>query len=519
MPTLSLRTRITAVVVLILFAAGLLITYFNSIATEKMLFRDAESSAQLIAAEFNLATRSTMKTDTLTLEVNARLALRLLHEAEFIAFFQRVGPDSLSLVASAGKIPEANHLAFVRSTLVNDFLKKTPVASVRYGNSLYSYSVLLRDKDQVWGYAVTEVTLRSVRQTVRRSQVIGATITLAVSVFASILLLFAMRLTFLRPFGDLEKAMRDAAAGDMDMRLSLSSGAEFRTLSSIYNEMMTELQRAHEISRSEVRRQEEYNDRLKREIAVATESLREKSNEIMAMQEKLRLFESQASLGKVASKLAHELGSPLNAIYTSVQLMMENNIPESGKKKLRVIERQVETMIGIINRSLQARKIAMPSKQRVVLKNLVEETKLVMDPKLSDKSITLVVSLDAPTAVLDVDPVQIQQVLINLLNNSIDAIESKKDTESSGRITVNVYEDKNQGYRNLRFDVSDNGNGVPQEIVGQLFSDFINSTKPNGNGIGLVICKEIVDRHGGRIFLSKTSNEGSTFSLIIPLMS
>ena len=99
MPTLSLRTRITAVVVLILFAAGLLITYFNSIATEKMLFRDAESSAQLIAAEFNLATRSTMKTDTLTLEVNARLALRLLHEAEFIAFFRRVGPDSLSLVA------------------------------------------------------------------------------------------------------------------------------------------------------------------------------------------------------------------------------------------------------------------------------------------------------------------------------------------------------------------------------------------------------------------------------------
>ncbi len=301
MPSLALRTRITAVVVLILFATGLLITYFNSIATESMLFRDAEGSAQLIAAEFNLATRSSMNIDRRTLEVNARLALRLLHEAEFIAFFQKVGPDSLALVASAGTVPPENHLTFVRTTLVKDFMRKTPVSSARYGKSLYSYSVLLRDRDKVWGYAVTEVTLRSVRETVRRNLVVGAGITLAVSVFASILLLFAMRLTFLRPFGDLEKAMRDAAGGNMDRRLSLSSGTEFRTLSSIYNEMMTELQRAHEISITEVKRQEEYNDRLKKEIAMAMESLVEKSNEIMAMQEKLRLFESQASLGKVAS--------------------------------------------------------------------------------------------------------------------------------------------------------------------------------------------------------------------------
>ncbi len=517
MPAPSLRTRITAVVVLILFATGLLITYFNSIATEQMLFRDAESSAHLIAAEFNLATRSTMKINTMTLEVNARLALRLLHEAEFIAFFQRVGPDSLRLVASAGTRPAEAQLAFVRTTLVKDLLKKSPVSSVRHGNTVFSYSVLLRDSDQVWGYAVTEVTLRSVRQTVRRSQVIGATITLAVSVFASFLLLFAMRLTFLRSFGDLEEAMQEAAGGNMGVRLSLTSGAEFRTLSSIYNKMMTELQRAHEISQSEVKRQEEYNDRLKREIAVATESLREKSDEIMSMQEKLRLFESQASLGKVASKLAHELGSPLNAIYTSVQLMMENNIAENSKKKLKVIERQVETMIGIINRSLQARKIAMPSKQRVVLKNLIEETKLVMDPKLREKSVGLTVWLDNPMAVVNVDAVQIQQVLINLLNNSIEAIGARKNKETKGHIALNVYEDKEEGFENIRFDVSDNGDGVPKEIVGQLFSDFINSTKPSGNGIGLVICKEIVDRHGGRIFLSETSETGSTFSLIIPL--
>ncbi len=516
-PALSLRTRITAVVVLILFASGILITYFNSVATEKMLFRDAENSSELIASEFNFATRSSPKVDTAILKSSARLALRLLPDAEFIGFFQKSDSDSISLAAFAGRPLAEKELSFIKTTLTNVGATKVSVSSVRSGNSLYSYSILRYNKDQVWGYALTEVTLSKVRQTVRRSQATGAVITLVVSVLASILLLFAMRLTFLRPFGDLAKGMREAAGGNMDARLSLSSGTEFRTLSTIFNEMMSELQKAHEIVRSEVKRQEGYNVRLQKDIALATDTLREKSGEIISLQEKLRTFESQAALGKVASKLAHELGSPLNAIYTSVQLLLENNISAEEKRKLVVIQRQVETMIAIINRSLQSRKIAMPAKQEVVLKNLVEETRSVMEPKMRGRSIKLDVQLDKPLTILYADPVQIQQVLINLLNNSIEAIEARESKDLQGKIVLKAYEDKEQEIENIRFDISDNGEGVSREVVGQLFNDFINSKKPNGNGIGLVICKEIVDRHGGRIFLSRTSENGSTFSVILPI--
>lgn len=504
-------------VVLILFAAGLLITYFNSVATERMLFRDAENNAQLIAAEFNLTTRSSQDVDTSALAANARLALRLLHEAEFIGFFKMAAPDSVSLMAYAGRALAGDELGFVVTALKNAQPNGSPASSVRHRNSLYSYSILLHCKGQVWGYALTEVTLSKVRQTVRRNLATGAGITLAVSVFASILLLFAMRLTFLRPFDDLAEKMRDAAGGNMGARLSLSSGTEFRTLSVIFNEMMSELQKAHGIIRSEVKRQEEYNIRLQREIAAATDTLREKSDEIISLQEKLRLFESQAALGKVASKLAHELGSPLNAIYTSVQLLLENDIPVDEKKKLRVIERQVETMTAIINSSLQARKTAMPSKQKVVLKNLIEETRLVMEPRLKGKSVVFEVQLEEPLVIISADAVQIQQVLINLLNNSIEAIESRKKRDSPGRIELRAYGDKGFESANVRIDISDNGDGIPQEIVTQLFNDFINSKKPTGNGIGLVICKEIVDRHGGKIFLSRSSEKGSTFSMILPI--
>ncbi len=249
--------------------------------------------------------------------------------------------------------------------------------------------------------------------------------------------------------------------------------------------------------------------------------MREKSSEIISLQEKIRTFESQAALGKVASKLAHELGSPLNAIYTSVQLLLENEIPNDEKKKLTVIERQVESMIGTINSLLQTRKVAMPTKQDVVLSNLLEEMKLVMEPRLKGKPIGLNIKLEEPNCVINADHVQIQQVLMNLLNNSIESIEARKDQSSPGRIRIRVYEDtefkkRNTGHPSIRFDVSDNGGGVPREIVPQLFNDFINSKKPNGNGIGLVICKEIIDRHGGRIFLSQNSEKGSTFSVLLP---
>lgn len=515
-PVLSLRTRITAVVVLILFAAGILITYFNSVATEKMLFRDAENSAQFIAAEFNVATSAFSKVNPSTLAANARLALRLLPESEFIGFFKIVSPDSMQLVAYAGRHPHGEEFAYIKQSLSEGNPRRGEVSSIRYGNSLYSYSLLLHGNSQIWGYAITEITLSRVRETVRSNQATGAAITLAVSIFASVLLLLAFRVTFLRPFEELEKAMRYASGGNMDSRLSLTSGTEFRTLSTIYNEMMKELQKAHEIVRSEVKRQEEYNSRLQREIEIATEELRQKSDEMISMQEKLRLFESQAALGKVASKLAHELGSPLNAIYTSVQLLLENNISEVQKNKLKVIERQVETMIGIINRSLQARKIAMPSKQRIILQDLIEEIKLVMEPKMRDRFVRLKVHMQDPKAVFEADPIQIQQVLINLLNNSIDAIDARKDRTTPGSVTVEIARDNDFEFDNIRFDISDNGDGVNQDLVSQLFNEFINSRKPHGNGIGLVICKEIVDRHGGRIFLSKTSAQGSTFTLILP---
>ncbi|HUI31192.1 MAG TPA: ATP-binding protein [Candidatus Acidoferrales bacterium] len=516
-PVLSLRTRSAAVVGLILFAAGILITYFNSVTAQRMELRDSQTDAELMAAEFNLTSSSSQEADIQTLMTNANLALRLNHDVQSVGFYRKVGPDSVSLVALVGRDLSDGEVDYAKSGLKKDMSSSFVILDY----SLYYYSKLFQSDNKVWGYALIKISLEDVRQIVLRNWITGVGITSVVSFVSSILLLFAIRLTFLRPFGDLANAMREAAAGKMDTRLSITSGTEFRDLSSIFNRMMNELQKAHEIIRSEVKQREDYNLRLQNEISIAIDALHEKSSEIISLQEKLRTFESQAALGKIASKLAHELGSPLNAIYTSVQLLMENELPQDEKKKLTVIERQVESMIGIINSLLQARKIAMPAKQDVVVSDLVEETRIVMEPRLKGKPIELNIKIENRHTMINADHVQVQQVLINLLNNSIESIETKNKSASPGRIELDVHEDldfrmSDSGYPNIRFDVSDNGCGVPQEIVPQLFNDFIDSKKPNGNGIGLVICKEIVDKHGGKIFLSRNSKTGSAFSVILP---
>ena len=504
-------------VVLILLAAGILITYFNSVTAQRMEIRNIEKEARLMATEFSLTMNSSQDEGVQTLLKQATLAIKLNSEAKFIGFFRQTSLNSDSLAAYVGGNLSDSEITRSSVKLKNNL----STSSVIMGYSFYYYSKLVHDDGTVWGYVLIKMSLEEVRQIALRNWAIGFGITLGISIFSSVLLLFAMRLTFLQPFGYLAEAMREAATGKLDTRLSITSGAEFRTISSIFNQMMTELQNAHEIIRSEIRKREDYNLRLQNEISIAIEALHEKSSEIISLQEQLRAFEAQAALGKVASKLAHELGSPLNAIYTSVQLLLENDLPRDERRKITVIQRQVEVMIGIINALLQARKVAMPLRQDVVLSSLIEEMKLVMEPRLKGKPIHFDIRIENPNSIIYADHIQIQQVLINLLNNAIESIEASKDRNSAGKIELVAREDRefkswNSGFPNIRFDVSDNGGGVPDEIVPQLFNDFINSTKNDGNGIGLVICKEIIERHGGKIFLSENSEEGATFSVILP---
>lgn len=164
-PVLSLRARSTAVVVLILFAAGILITYFNAVTTQRMEFHDSESDARLMLNEFNLTTNSPSEVDIGDLIAKAKLELRLNADARYIGFFKSVGADSVSLVAFASQNVSDSEITLAEQRL----RRRLPESSAILGNSLYYHSKLLQRDGQVWGYALIKISLEQVQKSFSRT--------------------------------------------------------------------------------------------------------------------------------------------------------------------------------------------------------------------------------------------------------------------------------------------------------------------------------------------------------------
>ncbi|MGC8653254.1 MAG: sensor histidine kinase [Candidatus Kryptoniota bacterium] len=514
-----MRTRLTAVVVLILLAAGFLISYLNSISIERTLIHTAENSATLITSEFKLTIRGYPNLDSTVLSSNLHLAMKLLPEAQFIGVYSLDSNNkSVRLLTYSGTSISDSENGYLTSRLTKIDSVPVPISETN-GDFVYSFDRLRLQNKKPCGYVVAKISLQKITKTVRRYQEAGALITIAVGILASILLMYALKLTFLEPFNEFGRAMLAAADGNLRTRLSIQTGAEFRKLSLIFNEMMDRLEEAHEVIAYEMKSQENFNERLQHEIDQATERIRKQSNEIITLQEKLRIFESQAAMSKAAAKLAHEVGSPLNAVYTSVQLLLEQNVSPEAQKKLQLIERQVEKMIAIINSSLRDSEASSLLKKQITVRNLIDETKMIVDLRLTNEGIEFRTKADDPLLTLEIDPIQIQQVLINLINNAADAIRDNTRGNSTTEkfIELHVWKETKNNVEVVHIDVSDNGGGVPDEMVPKLFNEYISSKKPHGNGMGLIICKEIAEKHGGKLYLSRNGPAVTTFSLEIPI--
>jgi signal transduction histidine kinase len=128
-----------------------------------------------------------------------------------------------------------------------------------------------------------------------------------------------------------------------------------------------------------------------------------------------------------------------------------------------------------------------------------------MQPTLEQKNIEVTVILKDPLLSVEIDAGLIEQVLINLILNAIDAVKSKTDP----KIILTAYIDNDN---KVIIKVADNGTGIPEDVLEQIFIPFF-STKKNGNGIGLSLCKQIMMVHKGSITVQSKVNEGTAFYL------
>lgn len=236
----------------------------------------------------------------------------------------------------------------------------------------------------------------------------------------------------------------------------------------------------------------------------------------LAQEHQLRLEHAARvnSMGELASGIAHELTQPLTALLSQSQagLRLANLDPPDRAALAGVLEanvRQARRAADILGR-LRAYVSKSPTQpQPTDLNRIATEVAALLGADLRDKGIALQVVRSAAAATVLADPIELEQVLHNLVRNAADAIEG---AGRSGQVLIELTTDATHA----RVRISDDGPGIPADVLPHLFEPFY-STKPSGMGLGLPLCETLVERFGGSIEAANNPDGGASFTVLLPL--
>ena len=246
------------------------------------------------------------------------------------------------------------------------------------------------------------------------------------------------------------------------------------------------------------------------------QALREVEDDARRHREQINLLSRVSLLGEMTASLAHELNQPLSAIISNANAGMR--YIERGKDdpaKLRDILGDVESdanrAYDIIRNVRNTIKKGDPARRQIDLNELVTNVAHVVRPDAVGYSCEVETSLAKDLPPIEGDPVQIQQVLVNLVSNALDAMRQTP----TGRRKVEI-STAGKGDSEVRLSVRDHGSGIRTEVHDRLFDQFF-TTKEHGLGMGLAIVRSIVEAHGGKIHAENVADGGACFYFTLPV--
>lgn len=302
--------------------------------------------------------------------------------------------------------------------------------------------------------------------------------------------LAALSMIFLvdRPLKTIEDAIQKIAQGDYENIPEIATGDEFEGLVVSLNRMIRELNRRSE---------------------------------------QLLQTEKLASLGTLTSGVAHELNNPLNNISTSVQILLEElEEPDLEYKKELLVEteKQVVRARDTVRALLEFSRERSFSLEEVDFRKLVDDTVKLLKSELP---VDVELKVDVPQGIRGrMDPRRMQQVLLNLIINGVQAM------EDGGLLVISASVHESEGLFGIQ--VRDTGYGIPEENIAKIFDPFFTTkdtgaysasgdsfcqgiVEQRGSGLGLAICHGIVEKHGGHIEVESELGKGTTFRISMPL--
>jgi len=245
------------------------------------------------------------------------------------------------------------------------------------------------------------------------------------------------------------------------------------------------------------------------------EKVEERTEQLNAFEQKIRQVERLALVGTLASGIAHEVGTPLNVISGRVELLTQRaSSDERMQKDLAIINQQIERITRIIRELLN---VSRPREQRATnldLGDLLTQLVEFLRIPLEKSTIEVKVSVDSAAQIVRADRDQLQQVLLNLIMNAIQAM------PAGGKLLLETKTAEKDGFPYVGIEVRDTGKGIAQSDLEKIFDPFFSTKKPGeGTGLGLPIALDIIKKHGGYINVESELERGSTFRVLLPSVS
>jgi two-component system NtrC family sensor kinase len=316
---------------------------------------------------------------------------------------------------------------------------------------------------------------------------------------------------FRRPARDILYAMDSARGGNFVSRARVRRPDELGEIAARFNELMDDLSSRDRERDALLTRISGFNEELRAEVARATSDLRSANETLLLTQQRLGRSERLAAMGQVAASLAHEIGTPLNSISGHLQLLARR-LPNDADAQRRagIINQQLDSIVGSVRALLRRTHARRVSLRPTDLNALIAGLLRLVGPTLDAHQITVATTLDADLPAVFADPDGLHQVLLNLINNSVDAM------PTGGRLTIVTRVVPTDQGRAAELIVEDTGTGFAPEIIGHLF-DPMWTTKATGSGFGLAIARDVMNDHGGTIEASTATSGGAAFRLQIRL--
>jgi signal transduction histidine kinase len=309
---------------------------------------------------------------------------------------------------------------------------------------------------------------------------------LAVAIIAGLLASWLISRGLARPISQLRVAMARVGAGEIEAPIDVSSPDEIGDLARSFAQMTESLKQ----SQAGTTR---LNSELQRKIS-----------QLETTQAKLVQSEKLASIGEMAAAVAHGIRNPLASLRAAAQVAMRHPGADESREHLSVIIEEVDRLDRRVSHLLSFSKPAPYHPLRESVTRLIEDLLPPFAELLRERKVTLELELGAALPDVRVDPMQLEQALVEIVSNALDAM------PSGGMLRISaVAAHASAGDEGVLVEIRDSGVGIPERVLESVCEPFF-TTRAEGTGLGLPIAKRYIEQNGGELEITSVAGEGTT---------